>query len=60
MYIYIYIHIYIYIYMYMYIYITYYIYHQGFSTGGEEVIPSLAKTLLIHLAPGTISSPTKG
>ena len=59
---YIYIYIYIYIYYILYISYTYilYIYYtnqQGFPFWGIGVIPPLAKNLLIHPAPGTISSP---
>ena len=43
-------------YIYIYIYIS-----AGFSLlGDREKSPQLAKNLLIHPAPGTISLPTKG
>ena len=56
---------YIYIYIYIYIYYIYYCIYilyisAGFSLLGDRGNPPLAKTLLIHPAPGTISSPTKG
>ena len=53
---------YIYIYYVFYIYNIYiYIYiSAGFSLLGGTGNPPLAKNLLIHPAPGTISSPTKG
>ena len=44
------------IYIYIYIYIS-----TGFSLLGDRgKSPQLAKNLLIHPAPGTISLPTKG
>ena len=48
-----------YIYIYIYILYIYYTYQQGFPYWGIGVIPPFAKNLLIHPAPGTISSPTK-
>ena len=49
------------------LYITYIIYiiykshmSAGFSLRGIGGNPSIAKNLLIHPAPGKISSPTKG
>ena len=56
-----YIYIYIYIYILCVLYISHiYTYQQGFPYWGIGVIPPLAKNLLIHPAPGTISPPTKG
>ena len=41
-------------------YVIYYIYQQSFPHWRIGCNPSLAKNLLIHPSPGTISSPTKG
>ena len=59
-----YIYIYIYIYYILYIlyilYYMYYIYQQDFSCWGIGDNPPTRQNLLVHPAPGTISSPTKG
>ena len=47
--------------LYIYIILCFiYIYIRIFPARGQGIIPPLAKNLLIHPAPGTISSPNKG